>query len=89
MFSRITVPGIPEEAYDYSVSGKTPVEWIIDRQKVSKHKASGIDNDANRYAIKTVGDPAYPLKLLLRAITVGMQTARIVKGLPEMRLRQG
>ena len=84
----ITVSGIPDEAYDYSVNGKTPVEWIIDRQRVSKHKASGIVNDANRYANETVGNPAYPLKLLLRAITVGTETARIVKALPTLKLRE-
>ena len=86
---RITVSGIPDEAYDYSVNGRTPVEWIIDRQRISKHGASGIVNDANRYAVETVGDPAYPLKLLLRAITVGVETARIVKELPPMKLREG
>ena len=85
---RITVSGIPDEAYDYSVNGRTPVEWIIDRQRISTHKASGIVNDANRYATETVGDPAYPLKLLLRAITVGIETARIVKGLPVLKLRE-
>ena len=85
---RITVSGIPDEAYDYSVNGRTPVEWIIDRQRVSKHTASGIVNDANRYAVETVGDPAYPLKLLLRAITVGIETARIVKALPALKLRE-
>ena len=86
---RITVSGIPDEAYNYSVNGRTPVEWIIDRQRISKHGASGIVNDANRYAVETVGDPAYPLKLLLRAITVGIETARIVKGLPALMLRKG
>ena len=85
---RITVSGIPDEAYDYSVNGRTPVEWIIDRQRVSTHKASGIVNDANRYAVETVGDPAYPLKLLLQAITVGIETASIVKGLPALSLRE-
>ena len=84
----ITVSGIPDEAHDYSVNGKTPVEWILDRQRVSKHKASGIVNDANRYANETVGNPAYPLKLLLRAITVGTETARIVKALPTLKLRE-
>ena len=86
---RITVSRIPDEAYNYSVNGRTPVEWIIDRQRISKHGASGIVNDANRYAVETVGDPAYPLKLLLRAITVGIETARIVKGLPALMLRKG
>ena len=83
---RITVSGIPDEAYDYSVNGRTPVEWIIDRQRISTHKASGIVNNANRYAVETVGDAAYPLKLLLRAVTVGIETARVIEGLPRLEL---
>ena len=83
---RITVSGIPEEAYDYSVNGRSPVEWVVDRQRVSTHKASGIVNDANRYAVETVGDTAYTLKLLLRAITVSVKTSRIIKQLPQLRL---
>ena len=83
---RITVSGIPEEAYDYSVNGRSPVEWVVDRQRVSTHKASGIVNDANRYAVETVGDVAYPLEMLLRAITVGVKTSRIIEQLPPLRL---
>ena len=82
----ITVSGIPEEAYSYSVNGKSPVEWVLDRQRVTIHKASQIENDPNRYALETVEDAAYPLKLLLQAITVGVETARIVKGLPALEL---
>ena len=83
---QITVSGIPEEAYAYSVNGKAPVEWVMDRQRVTTHKASQIENDANRYAVETVGDAAYPLKLLLRAVTVGIETAGIVAGLPRLEL---
>ena len=86
---RITVTGIPEATYDYSVNGKSPVEWVLDRQQVIVKKPSGIKNDPNRYALETVGDAAYPLKLLMRAVTVGVETARIVKELPEMKLREG
>lgn len=86
---QITVSGIPEEAYDYSVNGKSPVEWVMDRQRVTTHKASQIENDPNRFALETVEDAAYPLKLLLRAVTVGVETARIVKGLPEMKMQAG
>lgn len=86
---RITVTGIPEAAYDYSVNGKSPLEWILDRQQVTVHKASQIENDPNRYALETVGDAAYPLKLLMRAVTVGVETARIVNGLPTMNLKEG
>ena len=82
----INVSGIPEDAYAYSVNGKTPVEWVMDRQRVSTHKASGIVNDATRYAVETAEDAAYPLKLLLRAITVGVETAKIIQDLPRLRL---
>lgn len=49
-------------------------------------KASGIANDANRYAIETVGDPAYPLKLFQRVITVSLRTLEIVEGLPKLEI---
>ena len=78
----ITVSGIPEEAYDYMVNGKPAIAWVMERQCVKTHKASTIVNDANRYALETMQDPAYPLKLLARVIRVSMETHRIVSRLP-------
>ena len=80
----ITVRGIPEEAWEYVVSGKPALQWVMLRQCVQTHKASGIVSDANRYAIETVGDPRYPLDLLLRVITVSLETMKIVRALPEV-----
>lgn len=80
--SHITMTGIPLEAYDYVVNGKPALEWVMERQGVKTDAASGIVNDANRYAIETVGDPAYPLKLFQRVITVGLETMKIVRNLP-------
>ncbi|WP_374452693.1 type ISP restriction/modification enzyme [Phenylobacterium sp.] len=71
-------------AYDYVVNGKSALEWIMERQCVKTDKASGIVNDANRYAVETVGDPAYPLKLFQRMITVSLETMKIVRGLPPL-----
>lgn len=82
--ANITISGIPLEAYDYVVNGKPAIEWVIERQCVKTDKASGIVNDANRYAIETVGDPAYPLKLLQRVITVSLETMKIVRSLPPL-----
>ena len=79
----ITVSGIPEEAYDYMVNGKSAIAWVMERQCVGTHKASGIVNDANRFALETMKDPTYPLKLLARVIRVSMETQRIVDQLPE------
>jgi predicted helicase len=82
--ANITMTGIPLEAYDYVVNGKSALEWVMERQCVKTDKASGIVNDANRYAIETVGDPAYPLKLFQRVITVSLETMKIVRGLPAL-----
>ena len=78
----VTVIGIPEEAYGYVVNGKPAIAWVLERQCVKTNKASGIVNDANRYALETMQDPAYPLKLLARVIRVSMETYRIVNQLP-------
>ncbi|MBB4630172.1 type ISP restriction/modification enzyme [Paracoccus denitrificans] len=80
----ITISGIPLEAYDYVVNGKPALEWVMERQCVKTDKASGIVNDANRYAIETVGDPVYPLRLFQRIITVSLETMKIVKALPAL-----
>lgn len=86
---RITITGIPLEAYDYVVNGKPALEWVMERQCVKTDPASGIVNDANRYAIETVGDPAYPFKLFCRIITVGLETMKIVRSLPKLDIRGG
>jgi predicted helicase len=83
---RITLTGIPLEAYDYVVNGKPAIEWVMERQCVKVDKASGIVNDANRYAIETVGDPAYPLRLLQQVITVSLETMAIVRALPALEI---
>lgn len=80
----ITLTGIPLEAYDYVVNGKPALEWVMERQVVKTDRDSGILNDANRYAIETVGDPAYPLKLFQRVITVSLETVKIVRSLPPL-----
>lgn len=82
----ITMSGIPLGAYDYVVNGKSALEWVMERQCIKTDKASGIVNDANRYAIETMNDPAYPLKLFQRVITVSLETMKIVRGLPKLDL---
>ncbi|MGE8685242.1 MAG: DEAD/DEAH box helicase [Acinetobacter sp.] len=81
---RVTIKDIPVEAYDYVVNGKPALEWVMERQGVSTHKDSGIVNDANDWAIETMNNPAYPLELFLRVITVSLETMKIVKSLPKL-----
>ena len=81
---KITMTNIPLEAYDYVVNGKPALEWVMERQAVTKHNDSGIVNDANLWAIETMHDAAYPLKLFQRVITVSLETMKIVKALPRL-----
>jgi len=82
--ANITIGDIPLEAYDYVVNGKSAIDWVMERQCVKTDKASGIVNDANRFANETMDDPAYPLKLLQRVITISLETMEIVRGLPPL-----
>jgi len=80
----ITLSGIPLEAYDYIVGGKSALEWVMERQAVTTHKDSGIVNDTNLWAAETMHDSAYPLKLFQRVITVSLETMKIVNSLPKL-----
>ena len=79
----ITLTGIPAEAYEYVVNGRSAIEWIIESYQVKTHKESGIVNDPNDWA-REHNKPRYILDLLLSIITVSVKTVEIVKGLPNM-----
>ena len=79
--SRCSIEGIPDEAHLYKVNGKTPLDWAIDRLKVTTDKASGIANDPNRW--HEWADQPYNLILhLQRLVRLSVETQRIVGGLP-------
>lgn len=79
----VTLSGIPLEAYDYIVNGKSAIEWLMERYAVTTHKESGIRNDPNDWA-KEQGDPRYILDLVKRIIRVSLETVAIVKTLPPL-----
>ena len=81
---KIAIAGIPEEAYEYVVNGKSAIEWIMERYAVTTDKASGIVNDPNDWALER-NDPKYIFNLVLRIITVSLETMKIVKNLPKMK----
>ena len=86
--NKITLTGIPEAAWDYVVNGKAALEWVMERQAVRTDKASGIVNDANDWAIETMGNPKYPLELFQRVVTVSLETQKIVAALPPLDIRE-
>ena len=58
----------------YKVNGRTPLEWVVDRYKVSKDKNSGIINDpCNSVDI---------VAIIERSVYLGTESEKIIKTLP-------
>lgn len=83
---KITMTDIPLEAYEYVVNGKSALDWVMERQCVKTDAKTGILNDAKDYANETMNNPAYPLELFQRVITVSLETMKIVRNLPTLEI---
>ena len=82
---RITIRGIPLAAYDYVVNGKSAIEWLMERYQVTTNKDSGIVNDPNKWLAES-GNERYIVDLILKVVTVSMETLKIVSNLPKLEL---
>ncbi|MDR1870356.1 MAG: DEAD/DEAH box helicase family protein [Deltaproteobacteria bacterium] len=81
--NNITISGVPLEAYEYVVNGKSALEWILENYQITTDTESGIKNDPNLWAQER-DEPRYILDLLLKVITVSLETMKIVKNLPKL-----
>ena len=84
----VTLTGIPAEAQGYSISGRSPLEWIIDRYHVKTDKASGIVNDPNDF-LREQGCPDAVVDLIKRLVTVSMRTQQLLATLPPLEIPEG
>ena len=84
----VTLTGIPAEAQGYSISGRSPLEWIIDRYHVKTDKASGIVNDPNDF-LHEQGRPDAVVDLIKRLVTVSMRTQELLATLPKLEIPEG
>jgi len=71
-------------AYQYVVNGKSAIEWIMERYRITTHPESGIVNNPNDWALEAK-NPRYILDLLLNVIALSEQTVDIVQSLPEVK----
>ena len=81
----VTLTGIPAQAQGYSISGRSPLEWIIDRYHVKTDKASGIVNDPNDF-LREQGRPDAVADLIKRLVTVSMRTQELLETLPKLEI---
>ena len=80
----VSLRGIPAAAHTYQVNGRTPLEWFIDRYRITQDKESGIGNDPNGW----FDDPRDLIAAIRRIVHVSVETARIVTGLSEPIVRE-
>ena len=80
----ITLKNIPLRAYDYCIDNCSAIGWVMAGQARSCDKDSLIVNDPNDWARETMNNPAYPLDLLLRIITMSLKTLDIIEQLPKI-----
>ena len=75
----VQLSGIPEEAHRYVVNGRTPLEWFINRYKITPpEKNNGILNDANCW----FKNPRDLITAIERIVYVSVESARIIEELP-------
>ena len=87
----VTISGIPAQAQDYLLGSRSGLDWLLERYRVSTHKASGIVNDPNDWMAEGAGggptasaQPRYLLDLIARITTVSVRTQEIVNSLPPL-----
>ncbi len=74
----VRLSGIPPQAHEYRVNGRTPLEWLIDRYRIVRDRQSGIVNDPNGW----FDDPRDLIPALRRIVQVSVETVAIIAGLP-------
>ena len=88
---KLSIVNIPAAAHRYQVNGKSAIEWILDRYKISTDKASGIVNDPNLYestsgALSGLKGGRYVCALLLSVIEMSARTSEVLESMPEYKL---
>lgn len=78
--THVELRNIPKEAHDYTVSGRSPLEWAAYtlKQDISKR---GILRDPNLHE-RWKDDPLELVRHLRRLVHVGVRSAEIIASLP-------
>lgn len=77
----VVLSGIPSEAYDYKVNGRSAVEWIMRHYQHTTDEERDISNDPNKWS----EDPTYILSLLKRVVYISVESVKIIKNLPDLK----
>ena len=74
----VRLSGIPAEAHQYVVNGRTPLEWFISCYRIRSDRYSGIVNDPNDW----FEDPYDLIAAIKRIVHVSVESTKIIEELP-------
>ena len=77
----VQLSGIPQEAHRYVINGRTPLEWFIDRYKITTDKNSGIINDPNGW----FENPRDLITAIERIVYISVESTKIIESLSLLR----
>ena len=78
---RCRIVDIPPECHEYTVSGRSPLEWAVTTLAVKHDKPSGITDDPNRWHV-WADEPFKLVRHLRRLAHVGAHSAQVIASLP-------
>ena len=77
--SSVLISDIPAEADQYQLSGRSALEWIVDRYEIKTDKGSGIVQDPNAFSSVTT----YVTDLIAQVIEVSIKHVDLVSKAPK------
>ena len=78
---RLTLGGIPPDAHEYRLGNRSALAWVIDQYRVERDKDDEIISDQN-----PPDDEEAIVRLVGQVITVSVETMRIIRDLPNLKL---
>ena len=82
----LTLSGIPERAFEYTLGSKSCLDWLVSRYQIKKDDDSGIVNDPNDWLAQS-DDPEYLIKLIKRIVTLSIESLDLIESMPELLLQ--
>ncbi len=79
--ARCRLVGIPAQALEYRISGRSPLEWAVESLRHKQDPNSDIRDDPNRWHA-WVDDPMELIRHLRRLIYLGFRSTEIIGALP-------
>lgn len=79
----LTLENIPLQAYEWTVRGRSPIEWVMNQYQRKTDKNSGNLRDPNQWGVEHE-NPRYVVDLLEKLVTVAIKTRQLLDHAPSL-----